>query len=387
MVDSQVKNNMTQEIKDIWLAEYQRILTQKIAKKYHLSVLDKQNIDQAIDYLYNNDLKVEELNSWLNNRIKNSSINFNDLANDIVGLCLLPAKEYFKSNGQDLDKFLGSNSQNKDYIDNLNIFQKALAEEKNGTYDHNAYMYPAEEPKKLDNVEKTEENFDTTENIDLTPEERELHLKEFFKNNFDGVLDLESPQILDSMNEELAIGLSDNKNLSRELSEIIARFEMKIGESPLKLDDKELSPSLANWLRDFYGVIGTEQTDSLGIAKYLINSENAKKLSDEDQSRLRRFLLIYHNIKNFPTPFASVPPDKWDIIPAPFVEIEQPVVQEPISQRSVKTLDQEELKKNISQNQEENSELLELKNMLLQYPVGSLERAAIEEEIKNLEKK
>jgi len=445
-------NALPKNIEDILYSEYQHILLYKIHLLYKLLNADVPVIEEAVRSIYYGELSLTDLNKFLSQRIKTTNTNINALARDIVGMRLLIVADYFNEHGQDVKKYLeASGGMSEKYLKNLETFKKALTEEANGTYNHSFYLYDdgQEKPKIILADDKESDDIDALED-DLTDEERALRLKTFFEKGMVDALELEANEavgLLEEINDELVISLSISTVLKDELSKILTTNQTTIGQDNIILDDKQAPPTSENWLKDFYHVVGSGVFDSLSIAKYIINSANAKKLAEKDKAKLRRFLTLYHNIKYFPTPFAAIPIEKWEIIPgsrhvvdlesrsipksldqsrlesktssvrstAPIITKEQvrattpvnPISKEKINKpvAPVATIKEEPVIVPPPVKEEvahpviksiptpansivgDSLEMTELKNMLLQYPAGSLERAAVEEEIKKLQKK
>lgn len=428
-------NTLPKNIEDILYSEYQHVLLYKIHRLYKLIDSDVPVIEEAVRSIYYGELNLTDLNKFLAERIKTLNIDVNVLARDIVGMRFLIAADYFNEHGQDIKKYLEFNGGiSEKYLKNVETFKKALTEEANGTYDHNVYLYDDEKPKPkivLDN-DDNEEDDDKISDANLSDEARILRLKTFFETGLEAVLDLkdgEGNYLLEDINDELIMFLGEKPDLSKSLSSILFASTVLIGQENIVIDEKNLPPTGANWIKDFYRTVGSENFDSLAIAKYIITSPNAKKLAGSVQAKLRKFLNLYHNIKYFPAPFTAIPIERWEIMPGahhgssdapvsttkPSLENKfrpnpapAPVYTKPVEKITTITptikkatpVVKQEIKPVVKTtpistpisastptiSSDDDEDLIELKNMLLQYPAGSLERAAIEEEIKTLQK-
>lgn len=416
--------SMSDEIRFIWLADYQRVMTYNIKKNYHLSSSDKFVVEHAIDDLYQGNLSLDNLISSLKEKIATPGVNIPNMARDIVGYCLLPAADYFISNNNDVNKFLGESAKDEKYVKNLDTFKQALAEEKNGTYDNSKYIYQVEKEiaSKIEPTDKDNDIFEVSE-TDLTDEDKAIRLKIFFENGLGEALNLAdtgNSGLLEDVNNELILALANTSTLKKDLSDILLKNKLLIGQENIIIDEKPVPPIGENWLKDFFRIIGSDNFDTLSIAKYIIKSDNAKKLTEEAQTKLRKFLTLYHNINYFPAPFTAIPVESWEIMPgsrhgsssAPASinktnsvgtpNLSAPIYKEikkaaPIKKPEIKVITpapvvKEEIPAPVkpvvaSIKEADNQDIIELKNMLLQYPEGSLERAAIEEEIKTLQNK
>lgn len=401
-MDNQViKNNtLPEQIKDVLLAEYQRVLSYKIRKKYNLSFDDKRVIEDLVEKMYYNQLPINQLIGALGEKIETQGIDFNFLAKDIVGLRLYIAKPYFEKLGQDIDAYIKSLGEfSPEYQKNVEIMKQAMADEKNGTYDNDKYLALNGDKSRLekivfDDTEDAEEEVETNK-TEASTQEMKTHLEEFFKESLGDVLDLDDADLIDEINDDLIIVLSEDPSAKKYFTDFITNSKVVIGKNKLVFDDKEIEATSDNWLKDFFRVMGAEFFDTLGIEKYIISSPNAKTLSKEEKDILRRFLTLYYNLRYFPAPFAAIPIEQWNVIPN--ITKEAIDTDEIIKDDVKNDLAIPEIKKTITptstpapalvipKQKVDSPEVTELKNMLLQYPEGSLERAAIEEEIKNLQ--
>ncbi len=394
MAINQSNTTMPQAIQDIWMANFQRVLTLRIKQKYKLSSDQKMTIEQAIDAIYQGQAKSRDLGEMLKAKQVGTTANLQNIVRDIVGFCLLPAKDYFLKQGDDITKILtDTGGVTQEYVANLETMKKAIAEDKAGTYDHDSYLFPPEKKAAPLVIEPEAENLSAEEEANLKPEEIKASLITFFEDGLDDLLNLSHGDILQTINEELIAVLSDDEAHKKDLENCLLTSKLSIGKTNIILEEKESAPSAANWLKEFFSVAGADSFDTLSIAKYIISSANAKKLSEDEQAKLRRFLTLYHNIHFFPTPFSAIPVDKWEIIPgarttatAPetkTIETKAPAIKQP--KWSVPQPTAAPVVKDMTKPGPKSAELLELEKMRDQYAVGSLERSAIEEEIKHLQ--
>jgi len=391
MVDQQVKTStIPQAIQDIWLADYQRALTYNIRKKYGLSFDDRSAIEQTIDALFKGDLKVADLANNLKTQKIGTTQNTQAIIRDIIGYCLLPAKDYFRQQGQDLEKILTeSGGVDKVYTDNISVMNKAIAEEQAGTYDHDKYVLD-DTKKVLPVVNEKPETIEGNDSDDLSTEDIKVGLINFFDDGLNDLLSLESGDMLETINEELIEVLTNNEKYKKEIETYLLGTKITIGTTNLNLADKEVPPISANWLKDFFSVAGADSFDTLSIAKYIISSPNAKNLSEDEQAKLRRFLTLYHNIHFFPAPFTALPVEKWEVIPGAHTnlptKIEDEKVLAPSPKRQPKwSVTPKTETSTAPVTRSKSQELIDLEKMRDQYAIGTLERAAIEEEIKHFD--
>lgn len=273
--------------------------------------------------------------------------------------------------------------------------------------------------------------------------------KNFAENLFRSALLQElnhHPFIIAAINDRLFYLFARDENFHTTLERALYENSEAVGAKPIQVNNEVLSPTIGHWLKDYISQHGTDAADSISQSTFLLNSENAKKLSVDERTLLGKILKIYSNIKFFPNSMPTDDGEGWEIIPGGSDEIEiqsemnssvsttessenitnnndQPIktttpshddtssqasIPLPRSSTQKVIINKPSGVKNIVQdiktiisstkntkltdihqtnNPKISEELLTLKNMLLQYPPDSLERQAIEEEIKTLEAK
>lgn len=179
----------------------------------------------------------------------------------------------------------------------------------------------------------------------------------------------EKSNFLQKLNQEIIVKLfEDDLNKTEFLNDLLANQE-KLTAKEFISEGRKGEPTISNWLKDFISKNGSGIFDNLVLSKYITDSENAKKLDNNERNLLKKLLVLYRNLKFFPESLASDNGIGWQIIP---VEEESDEVKKtPTSPRP-------------SPFKGEGDKVSELRAMAEQFPVGSLERKAIEEDIKKL---
>jgi len=228
-----------------------------------------------------------------------------------------------------------------------------------------------------------------------TEEDSSLNLKEIipweevldiFKNNFVRFLKETDPSYLDieRLNKSVFFHLSVDGLRQEEMAKALIDNNERITKNQIVVEEKEVSPTIANWLRDFFKHNGAGEFNDLALLEYLNSSKNAKILIDEEQNTLRKMLKAYYNINFFPESMENILVDDWQIISSNLNEDKkEPAVSE-LDYKEKELPVKEAVNIQISA---EEKRLLELKDALLNYPSSSLEYKAIKQEITSLEKK
>lgn len=222
-------------------------------------------------------------------------------------------------------------------------------------------------------------------------------------NNDDYILDLsdedKKKKIINIFSEEL---LSQFRSSAEFLIQINAIIFETIGKEEvflerikrLFLDSKELlSPkkinikekvedaTIANWIRDFVSENGSGIFSSVALAKYLTSSKNVALLDDSEKQLLRQILKMYKNLFFFPESMENIKYEDWEIFP-----INKDLLQSNFRrQENRDNIVEEKRQYQVVDSAEE--EVKVLKELLQKYPNKSLEKKAIESEIKKIQEK
>ncbi len=175
-----------------------------------------------------------------------------------------------------------------------------------------------------------------------------------------------------------------------------------ISKEKIIIDDRQKKATVANFLKDFIKTHGSDMPDNLILANYLNSSSNVKKLSEAEKNILNRVLKTYRNLIFFPDSMEGVPMEFWEIIP---VRGNNEEVLDVLEDKKETTIINEELKNKILENKkykEEKEEVIkkedfvdlkdikeksvsELKELMKEYPSGSLGYRAIKQELNRLQ--
>jgi hypothetical protein len=164
----------------------------------------------------------------------------------------------------------------------------------------------------------------------------------------------------------------------------------------LVLQGKQVEATIGNWLNYFLTEKGSGMFDAVALSDFMATAPAMKGLDEEGKWLVRNLLLTYRNLKFFPDSMPSDESSEWFFLP---VEVaERPVARasapvagvtssgtetqataiQPAFKPDLPTVDF-----NVSPAKQ--AQLMELKKILNNYPAGSLERLALEEEINRLE--
>jgi len=224
-------------------------------------------------------------------------------------------------------------------------------------------------------------------------------------------------KLQEAINIRIFYVLSKKLEFQEDLAKALQSNQEKLTQKKFELDSKPVRPTVANWLKDFIQHSGAGMFDNVKLSSYLTNSKNAKLLDEGEKKLVKKILLLYRNLTFFPESMPNDTGENWEIIPTEKEEVFTKVKAKmkkglPKNSQAVKyedSKDKEEALKKIekkikSQNMKgeiesedlprlaeqgrgeevESDELKELQEMAEQYEEGSLERRAVEEEIRKI---
>ena len=182
------------------------------------------------------------------------------------------------------------------------------------------------------------------------------------------------------------IVLEERDEFKKNLRNALFNNKEKLTGRKLITNNEEQEPTVGNWIKDYNFSLGTGLIDKLKQSQYLFNSVNVKNLSENEKKRIKILFQLYERLKlSSQTPAGleeDIPIDdegrKGHIRGGVF----DPADESDKQPKSAIFSNQTNLTNKIG----EKSELAMLQETASKYPVGSLERKAIEEEIKKLSK-
>ncbi|MEA3449924.1 MAG: hypothetical protein U9Q85_03005 [Patescibacteria group bacterium] len=170
-----------------------------------------------------------------------------------------------------------------------------------------------------------------------------------------------NPIISEAVNRQIFKLLNHDLSIKDELAKKLLNSEEKIDAS---------KNSVGDWIKKFIAKYGSDIFDNLIIIKFITDTEDSKKLEEKDKEKLSKLLMVYRNIKFFPESMPSDDGRGWEIIPI----------------ENIKTKDISKKKRLETPMTAEEKEIEDLKKEEAEYRENSLERMALDEEIKKKQK-
>lgn len=218
--------------------------------------------------------------------------------------------------------------------------------------------------------------------FDLEDEE----IFDLIRENFGFVLDYPGYDIERKMNYKIRriIGLEKRDIFKKEINRTLLKCNTILSKNKILINEQKHTPTVGNWLKDYYIKVGMEKVDALKLTEYFVYSSNIKLLSPEELIKLKRLLDFFENMKILSTKFpmsnesfvAILPSGEISLMSEKKIEITPPNILKLYNE--VKNITNQE-NKNFDDGNE--ARINELKQLASQYPAGSFERKAVEEEI------
>lgn len=394
-------NRLPEDVRDCLLSIKGDEIVALIAEKYKIGQDKVFLLAELIRKVYIKAIKPDDL-PVATERLFNFEENIAyKMACDIAGARFLIVSDWL---GEDVEKLIISWGGNPaTYAPHVNAQKTAIVKERQFFTEQSINPYRSLDlANDLENLDETEE---------LSTDELYEHYKIVFKENILSHLISEDVLILREFNNDLGKILLDKGYEGKtQLSSALFLNQEKISDNSIVLDGRLVESTIGHWLEYFVRQKGGGITDAVAASDFVANSDNAKSIETETKEILIKLLALYRNIKFFPDSQPSQDPAEWQFFPIPEIEttvvkniarteyakpISQPVANIPAStQINVKAntipfFDDNKFSlenKLRSENQKQINEALRLQKMLSEYPEGSLEYLAIEEELKQYTK-
>jgi len=177
------------------------------------------------------------------------------------------------------------------------------------------------------------------------------------------------------------IVFQDRDNFKKDLRQALLVNQEKLTSKKLIINNQEKMLTVGNWILDYNSSLGSGIADNLKRTQYFINSSNIKKLDKEERNRVKLLLDLYERLKLSSFTLEGleedIPVDEPGHIGIIRNGVFEPYKEEDLNYQPVKFAV-------AAVNQGAENNLEQLKQLAAQYPAGSLERKAVEEEISRI---
>ena len=220
------------------------------------------------------------------------------------------------------------------------------------------------------------------------------------------------PIILQSLNAKIFFIALKDDNFQDDLAKKVFENQSELIGTKVVIDGKSAQPTVGNWLKVFMQEQGSDMATALMLSNFIANSPSVKDLAVIERELLLKVLKTYRNIKFFPESMPNDTGEDWEILPydhevihqferAGAIEDDRKNDEESRSDSRTQRNDNAGVVNKISmqdirpsQNQNtapkqsiyasvaapsaRDKEIAELMAVANKYPVGSLERKAVE---------
>ncbi|MFA6107037.1 MAG: hypothetical protein WC745_05215 [Patescibacteria group bacterium] len=193
------------------------------------------------------------------------------------------------------------------------------------------------------------------------------------------------------------MSLDERDALKKQLTQSLAENQEKITSKRLLISGEEKDPTVANWILDYNRTLGTGGASGVARTQYLVNSINVKNLSKEEKEKIQKLFDLYKRLKLSSQTLEGyemdVPVNEMGVNGTIRQGVFEPTPPETKKDKIIQLIIDEmmgRIKPDVAGGgttataSGTGNELSELKQLASEYPAGSLERRAIEEEIVRL---
>ncbi len=379
-----------------------------ISDRYKLSSEQIPVMIDLVEKIYVKDLRLADLYPFVKENFNFDDATARRFVCDVAGYKLLPVSDWL---GEDVANFIRSlGGDITTYTFENEALKKNATEEM--TADTVALAEPPELPPLVDDgseflvfpndpeylksiqgedvddepgVDDEEEQSGAAE--DLSPEILGAQYKKMLTEELPKLLTVADHLFIEQFNFHLLDLLINHEDYKNDLVDVLLTSQVKIGSDTIVMDGRQVEPTAANWLRYFNSQKGSQMFDVVVLSDFLVNTTNTKFLSAQDKDLLSRLLQLYRNIKFFPDSLVGDEPEKWEILT--FVgdpnyiyhDLNSSTIESqskpsaPITSKPTEDLVKPPV---------DYLKLEALRRLSEQYPANSLERLAVDEEIKRL---
>jgi hypothetical protein len=216
-----------------------------------------------------------------------------------------------------------------------------------------------------------------------------------FENSLDAGFAVPEYDFWDNVKKYLVIipDYDARDKIKERLRNILVKNKAKITPSGLSLGSEKASGTAENWFRDYHSNLGTGVADKLKFEQYFIASPNIKALTQEEKTKIKSFFQFYERLKlssktpqGFEEEMLVVVNDELKIWKDGRAEDIDPEAKKAVEElRKGGFLDGGKTPDTAADAAGSDAKLAELEKIAAEYPAGSLERKAVEEEIRKLE--
>jgi len=201
---------------------------------------------------------------------------------------------------------------------------------------------------------------------------------DLFKNNFTQIYKIPDYDLWQKLKAFLLgfIILEDRDNFKKDLRQTLLNNQEKLTKINLIINNQEKIPTVGNWILDYNSSLGSGIAENLKKIQYYTNSGNIRKLEQGERDKVKLLLDLYERLKLSSLTLEGLEED---------IPVDEPGRIGVIRNGVFEPFEEEEVLYRPSVVNAVSTDIEEFKKLAANYPTGSFERKAIEEEIKKLE--
>lgn len=233
-------------------------------------------------------------------------------------------------------------------------------------------------------------------------------IEDLLKNNFDAIYGFRYYDLWNKikLNLTAVIDLDQRDVIKENLKKVLLNCQKKIFNLKKYGQNQNLPVTIADWLKDYNANLGIGKIDNLKRVQYLMKSEHIAKLDEEDKKKLKFLFDLYEKLKLSSNSREGFENDVPMVVDGKFVifsdgeaeEIGPDIINliKSIKIDNGNTVNSQQTKiqvadlqkndileqKALQEEKERENKIDELAAMANRFPVGSLERKAVEEELR-----
>jgi len=286
-----LKNKLAQSVYE---SDYGSRINVALINKFKLSSKKAVMFRDIINDVLFNKIKIKDLDKQFKNKLKITPQRAKDLAKEVVGRKFLILDDHFKGAASKYLAGLGANPE--DYNEVVDKFRKEIEIE-----EEMVKRLTSDEDKMLEDKVEAKKEMEKAPPLELRdPEKEEKDLGAIFS---DQVVDLlkwaDFRTKLDLNSLIVMLFLEKEESQTSFLQKLVNNQEI-LTQDKIQVNNQTVDPTIGNWLKDFIAIVGVEGTvSSIKKAKYMAESQNAKKLDREEGQLLDMTLDLYVAIRNF----------------------------------------------------------------------------------------
>jgi len=200
-------------------------------------------------------------------------------------------------------------------------------------------------------------------------------LKELFSKHLSIGIKMNYLDLLEVLKAKVSfLAVDDRDDFKEQLKKVLLENQEILTKSKLKTENREIRPTVSAWLHDYIHFVGTGAKSSLEQSTYFIKSKNISTLDESEKLELKELISIYEYLQRSSSTMEGNEDELF------FYDEDRKIY-------SLKNGTFFEIKTSSQKQRTKTAEsgpiqIQKSRELASQYPENSLERKAIEEEIK-----